>query len=171
MAEPQPEPEPARPSVEGGVDVTAEVLALVADKTGYPADMLDLELDLEADLGIDTVKQAEVFATIRDRFGIERDDTHQARATTPPWPTSSASSATAPAANDAEPEPEPDDVETLRSRQAEQPAEADRLPEAAPARPQTPSRWQPIARHGCRGGCRCRRSARRSAPAHRRASS
>ena len=52
----------------------AEVLALVADKTGYPADMLDLELDLEADLGIDTVKQAEVFATIRERFGIERDD-------------------------------------------------------------------------------------------------
>ena len=43
-------------------------------KTGYPADMLDLDLDLEADLGIDTVKQAEVFATIRERYGIERDD-------------------------------------------------------------------------------------------------
>ncbi|HEY3015937.1 MAG TPA: SDR family oxidoreductase, partial [Nocardioides sp.] len=37
-------------------------------------DMLDLDLDLEADLGIDTVKQAEVFALIRERFGIERDD-------------------------------------------------------------------------------------------------
>ena len=47
---------------------------MVADKTGYPADMLDLDLDLEADLGIDTVKQAEVFALIRERFGIERDD-------------------------------------------------------------------------------------------------
>ena len=50
------------------------MLAVVADKTGYPADMLDLDLDLEADLGIDTVKQAEVFALIRERFGIERDD-------------------------------------------------------------------------------------------------
>ncbi|HET8618919.1 MAG TPA: SDR family NAD(P)-dependent oxidoreductase, partial [Acidimicrobiales bacterium] len=50
------------------------VLAVVADKTGYPSDMLDLDLDLEADLGIDTVKQAEVFALIRERFGIERDD-------------------------------------------------------------------------------------------------
>ena len=49
------------------------VLALVAEKTGYPADMLDVDLDLEADLGIDTVKQAELFATIRDHFDIERD--------------------------------------------------------------------------------------------------
>src|SRR5664280_374500 len=36
--------------------------------------MLALELDLEADLGVDTVKQAEVFATIRETFGIERDE-------------------------------------------------------------------------------------------------
>ena len=50
------------------------ILALVAEQTGYPADMLDLELDLEADLGIDTVKQAEVFAAIREAYGIERDD-------------------------------------------------------------------------------------------------
>ena len=37
-----------------------------AEKTGYPVDMLALDLDLEADLGIDTVKQAEMFAAIRD---------------------------------------------------------------------------------------------------------
>jgi hypothetical protein len=40
-------------------------LEIVATQTGYPPDMLDLELDLEADLGIDTVKQAETFAAIR----------------------------------------------------------------------------------------------------------
>ncbi len=50
------------------------VLALVAEKTGYPIDMLDLDLDLEADLGVDTVKQAEVIATIREAYGIARDD-------------------------------------------------------------------------------------------------
>ena len=33
-----------------------------------------MDLDLEADLGIDTVKQAEVFASIRETYGIERDD-------------------------------------------------------------------------------------------------
>ena len=36
--------------------------------------MLDPDLDLEADLGVDTVKQAEVFAAIRETFGIARDD-------------------------------------------------------------------------------------------------
>ncbi len=50
------------------------VLALVAEKTGYPIDMLDLDLDLEADLGVDTVKQAEVMAAVREAYGIARDD-------------------------------------------------------------------------------------------------
>jgi NAD(P)-dependent dehydrogenase (short-subunit alcohol dehydrogenase family) len=45
----------------------------VADKTGYPKDMLDLDLDLEADLGVDTVKQAEMFAAIRAAYNIPRD--------------------------------------------------------------------------------------------------
>ena len=40
---------------------------IVAEQTGYPPDLLDMDLDLEADLGIDTVKQAEVFAAIRER--------------------------------------------------------------------------------------------------------
>ncbi len=43
-----------------------------SEKSGYPVEMLDLDLDLEADLGIDTVKQAELFATIRTHFGIPR---------------------------------------------------------------------------------------------------
>ncbi len=54
--------------------VKQRVLALVSEKTGYPVDMLDLDLDLEADLGVDTVKQAEVMATIRAAYGIPRDD-------------------------------------------------------------------------------------------------
>ncbi|HSW50358.1 MAG TPA: SDR family NAD(P)-dependent oxidoreductase, partial [Bryobacteraceae bacterium] len=55
-------------------EVVAKVLEIVAEKTGYPKDMLDLELDLEADLGIDTVKQAEMFASVRAAFGIPRDE-------------------------------------------------------------------------------------------------
>ena len=54
--------------------VEAAVLAVVAAQTGYPTDMLDLDLDLEADLGIDTVKQAETFAAIRAQYDIPRDD-------------------------------------------------------------------------------------------------
>ncbi|HUB33837.1 MAG TPA: SDR family NAD(P)-dependent oxidoreductase, partial [Bryobacteraceae bacterium] len=62
-----PAPKPAEDAV------AEEVLALVVEKTGYPREMLDLDLDLEADLGVDTVKQAEIFATVRERYGIERD--------------------------------------------------------------------------------------------------
>jgi malonyl CoA-acyl carrier protein transacylase len=54
--------------------VLEKILAMIADKTGYPTEMLDPELDLEADLGIDTVKQAEIFAEIRESYGIERED-------------------------------------------------------------------------------------------------
>ena len=34
--------------------------------------MLDPDLDLEADLGIDTVKQAEFITEVRETFGIPR---------------------------------------------------------------------------------------------------
>ena len=55
-------------------EVADAVVSIVAEMTGYPPDLLDLDLDLEADLGVDTVKQAEVFAAVRQRFGVERDD-------------------------------------------------------------------------------------------------
>ena len=60
------------------VHVKERILALVAEKTGYPKDMLDLDLDLEADLGVDTVKQAEMFAAIREIYNIPRDENLQA---------------------------------------------------------------------------------------------
>ena len=59
--------------------IKERVLALVAEKTGYPVDMLDLDLDLEADLGVDTVKQAEVFAAIREIYNIARDENRKLR--------------------------------------------------------------------------------------------
>ncbi len=48
------------------------LLAAVSEKTGYPVEVLDLNLDLEADLGIDTVKQAELFAAVREHYNIPR---------------------------------------------------------------------------------------------------
>ena len=73
----QPEPEAevvAEAPAESDDGVARTVLEIVSEQTGYPPDMLDLDLDLEADLGVDTVKQAETFAAIRERYGIERDD-------------------------------------------------------------------------------------------------
>jgi acyl transferase domain-containing protein/acyl carrier protein len=60
-------------------EVKERVLALVVEKTGYPKDMLDLALDLEADLGVDTVKQAEMFAAIREIYSIPRDENRKLR--------------------------------------------------------------------------------------------
>ncbi len=76
-----PEPAAPEPAAAPGSDaeVTQRVLELVAAQTGYPTDLLDPDLDLEADLGIDTVKQAEVFAAIREAYSIERDDTLKLR--------------------------------------------------------------------------------------------
>ena len=64
---------PAPPAAPAEDPVRARILALVVEKTGYPQDMLDLDLDLEADLGVDTVKQAEMFAAIREIYNIPRD--------------------------------------------------------------------------------------------------
>jgi NAD(P)-dependent dehydrogenase (short-subunit alcohol dehydrogenase family)/acyl carrier protein len=72
------EPTEATPSVAASAAtddaIKEKVLEIVAEKSGYPKDMLDLDLDLEADLGIDTVKQAEMFAAVRAAYNIPRDE-------------------------------------------------------------------------------------------------
>ena len=74
-------PPPAQPpqAVAGSPTVKERILALAVEKTGYPQDMLDLDLDLEADLGVDTVKQAEIFAAIREMYNIPRDESRKLR--------------------------------------------------------------------------------------------
>jgi malonyl CoA-acyl carrier protein transacylase len=79
-AEPGAVEEPARLGGAFGADgVVQKVLAIVAEKTGYPEDMLELDLDLEADLGVDTVKQAETFAAVREAYGIPRQESLKLR--------------------------------------------------------------------------------------------
>jgi acyl transferase domain-containing protein/NADP-dependent 3-hydroxy acid dehydrogenase YdfG len=43
------------------------LLAIVADKTGYPADMLELDMALDADLGIDSIKRVEILSAFQER--------------------------------------------------------------------------------------------------------
>lgn len=71
-APPSPAIQPAVPSQPASEEIKGKVLALVSEKTGYPIEMLDLDLDLEGDLGIDTVKQAELFASVRGLYNIPR---------------------------------------------------------------------------------------------------
>ncbi|MBI5745327.1 MAG: acyltransferase domain-containing protein, partial [Elusimicrobia bacterium] len=73
----EPKPVAAHSPATSGVSedaVRENILAMITEKTGYPKDMLELDLDMEADLGIDTVKQAELFAAIREHYDIPRKD-------------------------------------------------------------------------------------------------
>ncbi len=49
------------------LDVKAVLLRLVSEKTGYPEEVLDLGANLEADLGIDSIKRVEILSA----FGRE----------------------------------------------------------------------------------------------------
>lgn len=42
--------------------LTAELLKLVTERTGYPEDMLGLDVDIEAELGIDSIKRIEILS-------------------------------------------------------------------------------------------------------------
>lgn len=42
----------------------------LATQTGYPTELIDPDADLEADLGIDTVKQAQVLGKVRDKYQL-----------------------------------------------------------------------------------------------------
>ena len=50
------------------------MVEVVVQHTGYPADFVELDQDLEGELGIDTVKQAEIMADIREKFNLPVDE-------------------------------------------------------------------------------------------------
>ena len=44
------------------------LLDVVSEKTGYPAEMLELSMDMEADLGIDSIKRVEIFGALTKQY-------------------------------------------------------------------------------------------------------
>lgn len=49
--------------------LTNRLLEIVCKRTGYPVEMLGLDLDLEADLGIDSIKRVEILGMLADANG------------------------------------------------------------------------------------------------------
>ncbi|OGA15682.1 MAG: hypothetical protein A3H32_04625 [Betaproteobacteria bacterium RIFCSPLOWO2_02_FULL_63_19] len=45
--------------------VESTLLEVIADKTGYPVEMLNLDMGLDSDLGIDSIKRVEIMAALR----------------------------------------------------------------------------------------------------------
>src|SRR5262249_53054880 len=84
---PSPEGMPAQPPAEGSEApaapaqaqavrydrdrLTDRLLELVGQRTGYPKDMLGLDVDLEADLGIDSIKRIEILSEITTDLGTD----------------------------------------------------------------------------------------------------
>jgi acyl carrier protein len=72
----EPASQPAVPADDAGAhsDGSASerliglTLQVVADKTGYPVDILNPEMHLQADLGVDSIKRVEVLSALRDRI-------------------------------------------------------------------------------------------------------
>jgi acyl transferase domain-containing protein/NAD(P)H-dependent flavin oxidoreductase YrpB (nitropropane dioxygenase family)/NADP-dependent 3-hydroxy acid dehydrogenase YdfG len=48
-----------------GMDLRSTLLGIVAERTGYPTEMLDVDADLEADLGIDSIKRVEIIGALQ----------------------------------------------------------------------------------------------------------
>ncbi|MFP4601290.1 MAG: SDR family NAD(P)-dependent oxidoreductase, partial [Persicimonas sp.] len=49
------------------IDLNELMLEIVAEKTGYPREMLQPEMELEADLGVDSIKRVEILAEMEER--------------------------------------------------------------------------------------------------------
>ena len=58
----------AAPAAAPGKSASDVVLEIVSEKTGYPADMLGLEMEMEAELGIDSIKQVEILSALQSRY-------------------------------------------------------------------------------------------------------
>ncbi|MFM7407928.1 MAG: beta-ketoacyl synthase N-terminal-like domain-containing protein [Cuspidothrix sp.] len=62
-----PEPAPATNSLNLD-DLAKNLLTITSEKTGYPIEMLELDMDMEADLGIDSIKRVEILGGLQELY-------------------------------------------------------------------------------------------------------
>ncbi|WP_142214880.1 type I polyketide synthase [Streptomyces sp. SLBN-118] len=71
-----PAPQPTAEETDGRLltpdQLLDAVLEIVHKRTGYPREMLDPALDLEADLSVDSIKRVEIIGALSDRIGLAR---------------------------------------------------------------------------------------------------
>ena len=62
---------PSQQSVKHSVaELSSFLTNFVVEQTGYPPEIVELDADLEADLGIDSIKKAQLFGEIGEYFSI-----------------------------------------------------------------------------------------------------
>ncbi|HPS00614.1 MAG TPA: SDR family NAD(P)-dependent oxidoreductase [Candidatus Sumerlaeota bacterium] len=69
-AVPAPTPVPVTPPTQGtpATETAQVLLAVIAEKTGYPVEMLELDMGLDSDLGIDSIKRVEILSALQERL-------------------------------------------------------------------------------------------------------
>ncbi|MBQ9812391.1 MAG: hypothetical protein IJM54_03660 [Thermoguttaceae bacterium] len=55
-------------------ELDSYLINFVVEQTGYPDDMVDLDADLEGDLGIDSIKKAQLFGELNEMFHFSTAD-------------------------------------------------------------------------------------------------
>ncbi|MFE4819181.1 SDR family NAD(P)-dependent oxidoreductase [Streptomyces sp. NPDC056704] len=65
-----PAAEPVAVALPAGGSVLSVVLEVIGERTGYPVDMIEPDLDLEADLSVDSIKRAEIAGELATRLGL-----------------------------------------------------------------------------------------------------
>ncbi|MBN1226450.1 MAG: SDR family NAD(P)-dependent oxidoreductase, partial [Deltaproteobacteria bacterium] len=60
---------PILPDKQDRQKVQELLLRIVSERTGYPSEMLGLDLDMEADLGIDSIKRVEILGSLQEEIG------------------------------------------------------------------------------------------------------
>jgi acyl carrier protein len=73
---PAPPPSPARSPAPAALAGELErfLVEFVVEQTGYPAEIVELDADLEADLGIDSIRKAQLFGEVGQRYGLQAED-------------------------------------------------------------------------------------------------
>jgi acyl transferase domain-containing protein/acyl carrier protein len=67
--------EPAAVANDGlATELETFLIDFVVEQTGYPREIVELEADLEADLGIDSIRKAQLFGEIGQKYGLTADD-------------------------------------------------------------------------------------------------
>jgi acyl transferase domain-containing protein/short-subunit dehydrogenase len=61
---------PALVTGPAGEDLEKFLINFVVEQTGYPPEVVELDADLEADLGIDSIKKAQLFGELREYFDV-----------------------------------------------------------------------------------------------------
>ena len=65
---------PAAGSGDSSGELETFLVEFVVEQTGYPAEIVELDADLEADLGIDSIRKAQLFGEVGQRYGLAVED-------------------------------------------------------------------------------------------------